>query len=256
MNEAALLTEERRRAILERLRYAGKVRSAELSLAFGVSEDTIRRDLRDLAETGLLQRVHGGALPRTPTSVGFAARRVETPGAKEALARAAVCLLRPGQIVILDAGTTTLQVARHIPPDLSLTVVTNSPPIAVALAEHQQVEVYVVGGRLYRDGLATVGAAAFDALRAIHADVCILGVAGLHPEVGLTVLDLEEAHIKRAMMAGAADVVALAAAEKLGTAVAYSLGPLDALTHLVTERTVPEEMLRPYRAAGLTIIQA
>ncbi len=251
-----LLTEERRQYILELLQREGKVRSAELGARLAVSEDTIRRDLRDLADAGLLQRVHGGALPRTPTSANFATRRSEAPEAKESIARAAAALIRPGQVVILDAGTTTLQVARSLPRDLRATVITNSPPIAVALAERPLIDAHVVGGRLYRDGLATVGALAVETLRHIHADICMLGVCSLHPEVGVSVLDLEESYVKRAMMAGAADVVALAAAEKIGTAAPYVLGPLTELTHLVTERAVPDAALAPYRALGLTIIQA
>jgi len=250
-----LLTEERRRYILDALQREGKVRSTELSARLAVSEDTIRRDLRDLADAGLLQRVHGGALPRTPTSANFAVRRHEAPEAKEEIARAAAALIRPGQVVILDAGTTTLQVARSLPRDLRATVITNSPPIAVALAAHELIDVHLIGGRLYRDGLATVGAATVEALRAIHADICVLGVCSLHPEVGVSVLDLEESYVKRAMIAGAADVVAVAAVEKLGTAAPYLIGPLTDLTHLVTERAAPAAALDPYRALGLTIIQ-
>jgi DeoR/GlpR family transcriptional regulator of sugar metabolism len=254
--QQALLTEERRRQILASLHRHGKVRSAELSARFGVSIDTVRRDLSDLAQSGSLQRVHGGALPRTPTSPSFSVRRTEAPQAKEILARATAMLIRPGQVLILDAGTTALAVARHLPLDLVATVITNSPPVAIALVEHENIDVHILGGRLYRGGVAAVGAATVLALQAIHADVCVLGVAGIHLEAGITVLDLEETYVKRAMMACAADVIAVAAADKLGTAVNYSLGPVTALTHLVTERAVSETILAPYRALGLSIVQA
>jgi DeoR/GlpR family transcriptional regulator of sugar metabolism len=251
-----LLTEERRRQILASLHRFGTVRSAELSARFGVSVDTIRRDLSDLAEAGSLQRVHGGALPRTPTSASFAVRRTEATAAKEVLAQATARLIRPGQVLILDAGTTALAVARHLPLDLVATVITNSPPVVIALVEHEHIDVHILGGRLYRGGVAAVGAATVLAMQAIHADVCILGVAGIHPEAGITVLDLEETYVKRAMIACAADVIAVAAADKLGTAVTYSIGPVTTLTHLVTERAVPETTLAPYRALGLSIVQA
>jgi len=255
-DQQALLTEERRQRILASLHRDGMVRSVALSARFGVSEDTIRRDLRDLAAAGLVQRVHGGALPRTRTSPRFAARVGEAPRAKEAIAGAVAALIRAGQVVILDAGTTTLEVARQLPPDLRATIITNSPPIAVVLAEHPSVDLHMVGGRLYRDGVAAVGAAAVEKLDSIRADLCVLGVAGLHPEAGITVLDLEESYVKRAMIAGAASVMAMATADKLGTAAPYSLGPLTRLTHLVTERAVPAAELAPYRALGLTIVQA
>ncbi len=251
-----LLTAERRREILRLLSSLGTVRSAELSARFSVSEDTVRRDLRDLADAGLVQRVHGGALRLTAASGDFAARRFESTEAKEAIAAAAARLVRPGHVVILDAGTTPLEVARHLPPDLRATVITNSPPVAVVLAEHRGIDVHVVGGRLYREGLATVGAAAVEAFHGIRADICILGVFGIHPDAGVSVLDLEESHVKRAMIAGSADVVAVATADKVGAAGPYRLAPMSSLTHIVTERQVPEAALAPYRALGLTVITA
>jgi DeoR/GlpR family transcriptional regulator of sugar metabolism len=118
------------------------------------------------------------------------------------------------------------------------------------------VEVVVVGGRLYKHSLVTTGAVTVAGLGAIRADVCMLGVCSLHPEFGISVPDLEEAHVKRAMIAGAAEVLALAAADKLGTVAPYRVGPLSDLTHLVTESGVPDEVLGPYRAAGLTVVCA
>jgi DeoR/GlpR family transcriptional regulator of sugar metabolism len=251
-----MLTAERRQHILATLRRDGKVLASELSVALGVSEDTIRRDLRELAEADLLQRVHGGALPRSPASASFTARQSQASAAKQAIARAAAQLVRDGQVIILDGGTTTLQVAQRLPIDLRATVVTNSPPIAIALAEHPQVEVLIVGGRLYKHSLVAVGAGAVEALRAIRADICMLGVCSLHPQGGISVPDLEEAYVKRAMIAGAAEVVALASAEKLGTAATYMIGPIGDLTHIVTEREVPDETLAAYRAQGITLICA
>lgn len=250
-----MLTAERRQYILECLHRDGKVLANELSVSLQVSEDTIRRDLRELAADGLLQRVHGGALPRSPAAASYADRQRLAPAAKVAIARAAAHLVRNGQVVLLDGGTTTLQVAQQLPRSLRATVITNSPPIAVALAQHSDVEIIMIGGRLYKDSLVTIGAAVIETLRNVRADVCMLGVCSLHPEVGISVPDLEEAHVKRAMISGAAEVVALASAEKLGTAAPYVVGPLADLTHIVTERSVPDHILAPYRAQGITIIR-
>ena len=252
----SLLTEERRRQILNRLHNSGVVGSADLSRHFGVSIDTIRRDLSDLAAAGSLQRVHGGALPRSRTSPSFDLRQNESPQAKETLAHAAAALVQPGQIVILDAGTTTLAIARHLRMDLAATIITNNPPAAVALASHQHLEVHLVGGRLYKSGLATVGAAAVEAFQSIHADICMLGIAGLHPEAGVTVLDLEESYVKRAMMVSAADVVAVVPAEKVDTAALHTAWGVAGLTHLITELAVGEMVLARYRSMGLKIILA
>ncbi|MGL4617506.1 MAG: DeoR/GlpR family DNA-binding transcription regulator, partial [Chroococcidiopsis sp.] len=151
-----MLTAERRQYILDILRRDKKVLSSELSTALNVSEDTIRRDLRELAESGLLQRVHGGALLASPAIASYADRQKQAPKEKEAIARAAAKLVCAGQVVILDGGTTTLQVACHLPLDLQATVVTNSPPIAVALADHPYIEVVMLGGQLYKKAIVNV----------------------------------------------------------------------------------------------------
>ncbi len=250
-----LLREERHRRILDALQRDGKVVAVELSAALEVSEDTTRRDLRELSEAGLLQRVHGGALPLSPATMGYVERQHHASEAKAAIAIVAARLVRDGQVVILDGGTTTLQVARQLAPALRATVVTTSPPIAVALSGHPGIEVLVIGGRLSKESLATVGAVTVEALSMVRADICLLGVCSLHPEVGISVLDPEEAHVKRAMIAGAAEVVAVADGEKLGTAAPYVVGPLSGLTHLVTETRVPDEALAPYRTRGIIVLR-
>jgi DeoR/GlpR family transcriptional regulator of sugar metabolism len=249
-----MLTEERRQVILELLRSDGKVVAAELSASLAVSPDTVRRDLRELAEAGLLRRVHGGALPAAVGARPYAVRREQAPAAKAAIARATGRLLRHGQVILLDSGTTTLEVARHLPPELEATVITNSPPIAVALAEHPTVEVNVLGGMLEKDAQALVGAATVEALRSVRADVLILGLCSLHPEIGITVLDLEESYVKRQMIANAAEVVAVSSADKLGSAAPYVVAPIDELTHLVTERSASAEQLAQYRALGVEVV--
>ena len=253
--QSGMLTAERRREILNLLRRDGKVMAADLSARFAVSPDTVRRDLREMAESGLLQRVHGGALPRSPTDPRYIIRQTESPAAKETISAAAAQLVRPGQVVIIDAGTTALQVAQHLPHDLRATIVTNNPPVAVALGGHPYVEIILIGGHLIKDSLAVAGAEAVGALRSVRADMCILGVAGLHTEVGISMLNLEEVYVKRAMVEGAAEVAAVITGDKLGTAAQYVVGPLSMLTHIVTEHSVDESVLEPYRAMGITIVK-
>src|SRR4029078_478272 len=170
--------------------------------------------------------------------------------ARAPIARATSRLLRSGQVILLDAGTTTLEVARHLPDDLEATVVTNSPPIAALLAAHPTVELIVVGGTLAKHAQALVGAATVEALRSVRADVLVLGVCSLHPEIGITVLDIEESHVKRAMIANAAEVVAVSAADKLGSAGPYVIAPLEELTYVVTERDGPAEQRARLRGAA------
>ena len=251
-----MLGEERRELILESLRRDGKVVATELSSSLAVSPDTVRRDLRELDEAGLLRRVHGGALPAAVGERPYEARLEQAPEAKAAIAHATSRLFRHGQVILLDSGTTTLEVARHLPAELRATVITNSPPIAVALADHPRVDVAVLGGMLDKEAHALVGAATVEALRSVRADVLVLGVCSLHAEIGITVMELEESYVKRAMIANAAEVVAVSAADKLGSAAPYVIAPLEELTYLVTDESAPPAQLDPFRAAGVELVLA
>src|SRR4029077_157818 len=131
-----MLTSHRKRLILDKLRAEGQVIAKSISHELGLSEDTIRRDLRELAHEGLLQRVHGGALPASPAVVNFAGREQLASSAKIAIGRAAAAMVQHDQVVILDGGTTTRELARHLRHDLRATVVTHSPTIAMELVEH------------------------------------------------------------------------------------------------------------------------
>jgi DeoR/GlpR family transcriptional regulator of sugar metabolism len=251
-----VLTDERRAVILDRLRTQGRVLATDLTAEFDVSSDTIRRDLREMDGLGLLRRVHGGALPRHGDASSFATRARGAPEAKASIARRAAACVKDGQVVVLDGGTTTLELARALRDDLRASVITTSPPIALSLAGHAGLEVTVIGGTLRSDSLVTVGAAAVEALRVIRADVVFLGVCGLHPEIGVTTNDLEERHVKAAMIDGAAEVVALADHDKLGTAMPVVVAPLNAVTHLVTDADVDDAALAPYRALGIEVLGA
>ncbi len=251
-----MLTAERRQYILTVLQRDGKVIARHLSEELGLSEDTIQRDLRDLAADGLLLRVHGGALPRSPAAASFSARQEQALPAKAAIAQAAARLVRDGQVVLLDGGTTNIQVAQNLSPELRATIITNSPPLAGVLAEHPHIEVILLGGRLFKHSLITLGAATLEELQMIRADLYMLGICSLHPEVGISTVNLEEAYLKRAMIARSAEVVALASPEKLNTAAPYIVGELRELTEIITERTVPDEVLEPYRSISITTTRA
>ena len=251
-----LLSAERRQAILDVLGRDGKVVAARLVDELGVSEDTVRRDLRELAAQGLVQRVHGGALPPAPQPGSFARRQETHAGAKAALADAAVAVLAGARVVLLDGSTTNLELARRLPAGEPRTVLTNSPPIATALADHPTAEVVMIGGRLAKRAQVTVGAAAVDFIRTVRADAVVLGVCALHPEAGLSTDDLEEAEVKRAMIAAAADVIALATSDKLRAGSPYLVAPVSALTHVVAEAEATDELLDPYRALGVTVTRA
>ena len=251
-----MLSSQRKQLILDVLRREGQVVAKALSERLFLSEDTIRRDLRELAQAGLLQRVHGGALPASPAVASFAGRTEISTEGKAAIGRAAATMILPGQVVILDGGTTALQLARHIAPDLRATVITHSPTIAVALADHPTVEVVMIGGKLFKHSVVAVGAAAVEAIGRFRADTFFMGVTGIHPEAGLTTGDLEEAHIKRALSAAAADTIVLASAEKLGAASPYVIQSVNEISGIVTETQVPAETIAPFEKLGIAVTRA
>ena len=250
-----MLKEERQQHILELLRLRGRVLASELSLTLDVSEDTVRRDLNELAEARLIQRVHGGALLRSPNVESHHVREHQSAQAKAHIAQTALQFFQDGQVIIMDGGTTTLEIARRLPAELRATIITNSVPVAMLLGEHPHIEVNLIGGKLYKTSLVTVGADTVASFGMVHADLCLLGICSLHPEIGITTPQLDESQVKRAMIANAAQTIALAATEKLNTVAPYVVGPLRRLTYLVTEPGVPAEILAPYSELGITIVQ-
>ena len=230
-----MLAAERRDLLLARLRSDGKLVAKDLAAELGLSEDSIRRDLRELATAGLCERVYGGAVPASPALADYATRRDVEPTSKQGVAKHAARLIRPGSIAILDGGTTTLAVARALPRDLECTVVTHSPTIVSALLDRPRVEIILIGGRVFKHSAVTCGAAAVEAARGISAQVFLLGVTGVHPIHGLTTGDAEEAAMKRALARRAADTYALASVEKLGAVSRFEVLPLRDVAGIVTD---------------------
>lgn len=251
-----MLTTHRKKAILDLLKRDGQVVATDLSVAFEVSEDTIRRDLRELAAEGLLQRVHGGALPASPATAPFATRLGVEAEAKLRIARKAASLISPGQVVIIDGGTTSDLLVKQLPAELAATVVTHSPSVAVALAGHPSVEVILLGGRLFKHSIVTVGAAAIEAASHVNADLYFMGVTGVHPTAGFSTGDFEEAHVKRALAARAAETIVLASASKLNAASPYRIGDIDLSQGIIVERGIDKRVGLSLEKAGATLIHA
>jgi len=251
-----MLTTQRKQQILSLLKRNGQVIAKDVSLSMGISEDTVRRDLRELAQRGLLQRVHGGALPASPAIANFAARESITEEGKAAIGRAAAKMIKPGQVAILDGGTTARQVARHIPADLKATIVTHSPTIALELVNHPGIEVILIGGKLFKHSIVAVGAAAIEAISQLHADLFFMGVTGVHPKAGLTTGDFEEAAVKRALSHAAAETIVLASSEKLNAASPYAVVPLSEVSAIITEKAAGAALTRPYEKMKIRVIRA
>ena len=251
-----MLAAERRDFLMARLARDGKVVAKEVAVELGLSEDSVRRDLRELAAAGLCQRVYGGALPASPAVADYATRTEVAPDSKRRVAARAIELIAPGSTVILDGGTTTLAVVRAMPATLACTVVTHSVTIAAALVDHPSVNVFVIGGALFKHSAVSSGAAAVEAAQRVNADLFLLGVTGVHPSAGLTTGDADEAAMKRALAARAGETVVLASAEKIGTASPYEVLPLDAVTALVTDAARTNATVAALSTKRVTVLHA
>jgi DeoR/GlpR family transcriptional regulator of sugar metabolism len=251
-----MLAAERRELLLDRLRRDGKIVAKDLAAELGLSEDSVRRDLRELAAAGLCQRVYGGALPASPAEADYAARQRVSPESKERVAARALELIRPSGTVILDGGTTTLAIARLLPESLSCTVITHSPTVAVALLDRPSTEVILLGGRLFRHSAVTCGPTTVEAAQQVSAELFLLGVTGVHPEQGLTTGDSEEAAMKRALAGRAAETFVLASAEKIGAASPYRVLPLPAVAGVITDAPLSDPTVARLTAGGTRVVPA
>jgi DeoR/GlpR family transcriptional regulator of sugar metabolism len=254
-DSGALLKGERQRLILEELASSGRVVAAELQDRLGVSAYTVRRDLDELANAGWLRRVHGGGLPRSSVAATYEGRRGQGVAGKRETARAGATLLEPGQVAIVDGGSTALALVDAIPDGFSGTFVTHSPSVAEALGRHRGIEIVLIGGTLDPRAMVAVGAQTIEAYGRITADVCFLGVWSVHAEHGLSERYPEEADVRRVLLERADRVVGLASRPKLGTVAPFGIGPATALTHLATERDVPKELLAPFEELGIHVVR-
>lgn len=251
-----MLAAERHTLLLTRLAQDGKLVAKDIAAELGLSDDSVRRDLRELAAAGLCQRVYGGALPASPAIADYAARASVQPESKDRVARRAARLIIPGSTVILDGGTTTLAVVRALAPSLSCTIITHSPTIAAALVSHAGIDVFLLGGRLFKHSAVTCGAAAVEAAQAISADLFLLGVTGVHPSEGLTTGDVDEAAMKRALASRAAETYVLASAEKIGVCSRYKVLPINETAGIITDRPQNDPTLNDLRRNGTALLDA
>ncbi|MDF2559232.1 MAG: DeoR family transcriptional regulator [Microbacterium sp.] len=230
-----MLAAQRKDHLLTLLDRDGRVVAKAVADELGVSEDAIRRDLRELAEEGKLLRVYGGALPLPLPEPPVRDRTALATESKERVARAAVATIRPGSTIVLDAGTTTLAMARMLPSGTGVTVITPSPAIALAVAEHSDARVIMIGGELSRHSQVAGGALAMEAIQHLAAETFFLGATGIDPERGLTTGELDDAATKRALASRCTETVVLASEEKIGAVSRYPVLALDAVTAIITD---------------------
>ncbi len=244
---------ERQSRILGELRAKGRVAAQDLAQAFGVSEDTVRRDLREMAGRGECERVYGGALLPGGQTVPLKTRIGEQPDRKGMLGRKVVELLGEGSVVFFDAGSTNLAVARSLAEGFRLTAVTNTPAIAAELSGRPGVELIMIGGRVDPAVGAALDSTAIRQLESIRPDVCILGACGLTLEDGLAADVFEDAAFKRMACAASKTSLAAITSDKLGLGAAFHVHALEAPLSLVLEADADEALMAQLAFRGVEV---
>lgn len=246
--------EERQEFILEEIRTYTKVKSSDLCKELDVSEDTVRRDLIELAEQGLIKKVHGGATSRKFIPYSHKEREIYAHEEKVVIVRKARKLLRDNLVIAMDGGTTNLEMARLFPQDLSVSVITNSLPIAIQLTDHPQIETIFFGGKIHKSAQVAIGFDVIRSLNEVKSDLCFIGTRSLDPLAGMTDIDREEAQVKQALIQNSKRAVCLTLSEKLNTVQPYQICPINAIDYIVTELDTDDELLIPYREKGINLI--
>jgi DeoR family transcriptional regulator of aga operon len=250
-----VLNEERRRFILEILNRDGRVLVVDLARHFRTSQVTIRKDLDALEANGRIQRSHGGALPSRESALEDPTlREKEKLHRKEKLqiAGAAVKMVREGQVVILDSGTTTTAIARALRKFENLTIITNAVNIAAELSG-SSLDVILTGGSLRKNSFSLVGPIAEETLHRLNADILFLGVDGFDVHHGLTTPNLLEAKVNRAMMNVSKFVVAVCDSSKFGRRTLSSIAPPSDVQCLITDKGIPKADLAAIKKHGILV---
>jgi DeoR family transcriptional regulator, fructose operon transcriptional repressor len=255
-----MLPTQRRQAILAELHSATAVSAEHLAREFGVSVETVRRDLRKLRDRGLLERVYGGATqpsgPSRSTEGSFAARSVRHIEQKRAIARLAVSLAGPEDTIVIDIGTTALEVARALPATFKGRVLTNSVPVAMELSARGDVELLLCGGQVRPGDAACAGAHAEAFFAEFYADKAFLGSGGVHPDAGLTDYYPAEVVVRRTIIEHSASSYVLADSAKLGAIAVHRVCPLDRIAAVITDDAGHSGAADALASAGVTLLRA
>jgi DeoR/GlpR family transcriptional regulator of sugar metabolism len=235
---------ERHSEILQRLKSAGKVISVDLAREFDVSEDTIRRDLRDLAAAGECVRVYGGALPVHAHNVPLAERLGSNVERKRKLAAKMVSVMEPRSMVFLDAGSTNVAVANYLPHDLDLTIVTHAPHVAAAVCGRAGIRLIIIGGKVD------------EKLKRVRPDLCFVGACAIDGELGASAFDQDDAEFKRRLLEQSRRSLVGLLSDKIPTRAPYAFAPLSAFDQVVVERDIAPVKLSSLNLSSKAILRA
>jgi len=238
-----MLPIQRRQAILAEVRQSSAVSAEHLAHKYRVSLETIRRDLRGLRDQGLLERVYGGALSIRSTEGTFAARSALHSDSKQAIGRLAATLVEPDDTIVIDVGTTALEVAKALPDNFRGRVLTNSVPVAMVLADTKTIDLLLAGGHIRHGDAACYGGHAEEFFNEFYADKAFLGSGGVHPDAGLTDYYPHEVTTRRTIIAHSGASYVLADSSKLGAIAVHKVCPLSRVTAVLTDSQASAEVI-------------
>lgn len=249
-----MLKAERQQVILNEVRIHNRVLFTDIAELLSVSVDTIRRDIKELSAVKKLKKVHGGAI-----SLGFNNYHVENQEIyalenKSRIARKAITLIKSGQVVLLSGGTTNMEIARMIPPNLKITCFTPSLPVAVQLMAKSDVEVILVGGKLSKNSQIAIGGCAINMLNDIKVDICFLGINSIDVLNGVTDFDWDIVQIKKAMINASKKIVAPLISEKLNSTQRFRICELDTIDVLITELEPEDDKLKDFKETNIKLL--
>jgi DeoR/GlpR family transcriptional regulator of sugar metabolism len=249
-----MLKRERQAYILHQVNLHNKVLSTNLSQHINVSDDTIRRDLQELAEAGQLIKVHGGALSPSFHNGLHTSKEVYSYQQKKIIAQKAASLIKDGMFVLTGGGTTIIELARALPQSLHATFISGSIPAIYEYMNHPNIEVIVIGDKISKNSKITVGMEAMSKIKQLKADLCFMGINALNLENGVSDNDWDVVQIKKAMVESSQRLVCLTIAEKINSQEPIQVCESSKIHTLITELSPEDELLRPYIDVGITVL--
>jgi DeoR/GlpR family transcriptional regulator of sugar metabolism len=249
-----MLKTERQAFIVHQVNLHNKVLLTELTTQINVSDDTIRRDLQELAESGKIIKVHGGALSPSFHNGNSVSKEVYAYSQKKTIAKKAASLIKDGMFILTGGGTTIIELARALPLSLHATFISGSIPALAEYMIHPNIEVIAIGDKISKDSKITVGSDAISRIKELKVDMCILGISAINLENGVSDNDWEVVQIKKAMLESAQKLICLTISEKINSRHPFQVCSIKKIDTLITELPPDDPLLKPYVQMGINVL--